>query len=187
MAMICWDRVGDHLVIGVFTEAEIDRLREYLWGLRDLLDERFADYTTDCLPGHQLGLPFPTSETTDRRLRAILRRRSVDGSQWQEPEVFRPLHKAIGRVLATLPDSGGLVELHSIDCALAWDRSLTDLWVAMAASVRGGDPVVESRVRFTTRWLRTIVRTLDEAATKAIEPVPQELADSISQVRTFWI
>jgi hypothetical protein len=187
MTMICWDRVGDHLVIGVFEEAEIDRLREYLWGLRDLLDERFTTYTKDCAPGHQLGVPFPTEETDDRRLRAILKRRSDDGSRWREPEVFRPLHKAIGRVLTTLPDSGGHVELHSIDCALAWDRSLTDLRVAMSASARGANPVLATRVRYTARWLRGILRTLDEAATKAIEPVPQHLADSISEVRTFWI
>ena len=185
--MICWDRVGDHLVLGLFDEAEINRLRDHLVGMRDLLDARFAEYTRDCLPGKKLGVPYPLVESGDRRLRAIMRRRVGEVGPWREPEVFRPLHKAITRVLTTLPDKGGLVQLHSADCAGAWARSLTDLRVAMAASARDGDPVVASRTRFTTRWLKSVVRTLNTTASKSIEPVPQDLVDSINQVRTFWI
>jgi len=185
--MICWDRVGDHLVLGFFDQAEVDRLRGYLVGLREVLDARFAEYTTDCPPGKKLGVAYPLAETGDRRLRAILRRRVGEVGPWREPEVFRPLHKAITRVLATLPDKGGLVQLHSIDCAGAWSRSLTDLRVAMSASAREAEPVLASRTRFTTRWLKSVVRTLDATATKEVQPVPQDLVDSINQVRTYWI
>src|SRR3954468_9678480 len=185
--MICWDRVGDHLVVGLFERTEIDRLRGYLVGMRELLDARFAEYTRDCAPGKQLGVSYPLAESPDRRLRAVMRRRVGEVGPWREPEVFRPLHKAISRVLTTLPDQGGLVQLHSADCASAWTRALTDLRVAMAASARDGDPVVASRTRFTTRWLKSVVRTLHTTASKAIEPVQQDLVDSINQVRTFWI
>src|SRR4051812_36739830 len=120
--MICWDRVGDHLVVGLFDQAEVDRLRDHLIGLRDLLDTRFAEYTRDCAPGRQLGVSYPLAESGDRRLRAIMRRRVGEVGPWREPEVFRPLHKAITRVLTTLPDKGGLVQLHSADYAAAWSR-----------------------------------------------------------------
>jgi hypothetical protein len=185
--MICWDRVGDHLVLGVFDQGEIDRLRGHLFGLREVLDARFAEYTEDCPPGKQLGVAYPLAESIDRRLRAIMRRRVGEVGPWREPEVLRPLHKAITRVLTTLPDKGGLVQLHSIDCASAWSRALTDLRVAMAAAAREADPVVASRSRYTTRWLKSVVRTLDTTARKETEPVPQYLVDSINQVRTYWI
>jgi hypothetical protein len=184
--MICWDRVGDHLVLGLFDKSEVDRLRGYLVELREVLDARFAEYTTDCPPGKQLGVAYPSAETGDRRLRAIMRRRVGEVGPWREPEVFRPLHKAITRVLATLPDKGGLVQLHSIDCAGAWSRALTDLRVAMSASAREAEPVLASRTRFTTRWLKSVVRTLNATAAKEVEPVPQHLVDSINQVRTYW-
>ena len=185
--MICWDRVGDHLVLGFFDQMEIDRLRGYLVGLREVLDARFAGYTRDCPPGKQLGVPYPLVESGDKRLRAIMRRRVGEVGPWREPEVFRPLHKAITRVLASLPDKGGLVQLHSTDCAAAWSRSLTDLRVAMSAAARDADPVLSSRTRFTTRWLKSVVRTLDTTANRPVEPVPQDLVDSINQVRTYWI
>ncbi|WNV82672.1 hypothetical protein [Umezawaea sp. Da 62-37] len=180
--MICWDRVGDHLVVGVFEQGEVGGLRRYLTGLRNLLDERFAGYSA-----WELGMPFPVSEAVDPRLRAILRRRSVGVSRWQEPEVLRPLREAVEAVLVTLPDRGGIVELRSVDVVVAWTRSLTDLRVAMSAAVRDGDPVVASRTRFTTRWLRSLVRTLDAASTKPAEVVPQNLVDSVNQVRAYWI
>jgi hypothetical protein len=184
--MICWDRVGDHLVLGLFDRAEIDRLRGHLVGMRELLDARFTEYTKDCAPGRQLGVPYPLVESGDPRLRAIMRRRVGEVGPWREPEVFRPLHKAITKVLVTLPEKGGLVQLHSADCAAAWSRSLTDLRVALSASARDGDPVVASRTRFTTRWLKSVVRTLNTATSKAAEPVPQDLVDGVNQVRTYW-
>ncbi|MET1071314.1 MAG: hypothetical protein ABWY11_01575 [Umezawaea sp.] len=180
--MICWDRVGDHLVLGVFEQGEIGRLHSFLTGLRDLLDDRFA-----CYSSRELGLPFPAAETTDPRLRAILRRRSSGVSRWQEPDVLRPLREAVDAVLSTLPERGGIVELRSVDAAVAWTRSLTDLGVAMSAAAREADPVVASRTRFTTRWLKSVVRTLDATSGKAAEAVPQELVDSVNQVRTYWI
>ncbi len=180
--MICWDRVGDHLVLGVFDRSEIEWLGDHLRELGDLLDARFSEYGDSTVDE----VPFPAATSNDPRLRAIRRHRS-GASSWQEHEVFRSLRNSTARVLATLPHQGGVVHLRAADCVLDWMRALTDLRLTIAVSARQADPTTASRQRSRCRWLKSVVRTLEATATKPAVAVDPDLVRSVNQVRSFWI
>jgi hypothetical protein len=176
--VICWDRRSDDLVIGTFVPGQIQFLREQLCGLRDLLDWRMRQYSTEYPLGDQLGMPLPQEPPDDDRLRAIIRYHWNDTEPewavlWWEPNLFGDLRVAIERVLATLPERGGVVQFDHVDQADAWAWALAALRIALAVTARlpealhgltpdDTDDEFERRVFRTICWLQYVVDTLYE-------------------------
>ncbi len=117
--MICWDRLGNDVVIGVLEADEPAGLRDLFTWARDLLNAR---------------IPDRAGSRTDPALRAILAMRGGrehgEPPHWADAEVFDTSHAMLELALTTIPDEGTVVLLPSFNHVFAWLWALTDLSAA---------------------------------------------------------
>jgi hypothetical protein len=182
--MICWDRVGNDMVIGVFEPGEVALLRRHLLKLREALEQRFAEYTMDLV----LGERRPDAMTDDPRLGELLAFRARDDEPdevrlWREPAVFGTSHHMIEMVLATLPTDKALVEIRSFEQVFAWLWALTDVRVALTptlAEFGGIEQENAGGILFTLEWLHAICHALRHVTFSETQPVAAAIANDIN-------
>lgn len=117
--VLCWDRLDD-LVIGYFDGFEIEVLRGYGENLLRLLDDRAATYHLVA------GVRVPRDTLEDLRLLALLRDElGTAEPDWAlthyEVSCFEQVARLVEEHLATLPLSGGVVQLSS-ESTCSWLR-----------------------------------------------------------------
>jgi hypothetical protein len=123
--MICWDRLGADVVIGVLEADEPSRLLELLDWARTLL----ATWTPedDATPTHSALLAI---------LAARRDREHGEPANWPEVEVFDTSHAMMTLALETIPSQGTVMTLPSFNHVFAWLWALTDLGAARARDAR---------------------------------------------------
>jgi hypothetical protein len=123
--MICWDRLGGDMVIGVLEAGEAPRLLELLDWARTLLATWTPD--ADAGPAHPALLAI-----------LAMRREREHGEpeSWPDDEVFDTAHAMMTLVLDTVPTEGAVVVLPSFNHVFAWLWALTDLAAARSRDAR---------------------------------------------------
>ncbi|MFI9005922.1 hypothetical protein ACIGNX_01655 [Actinosynnema sp. NPDC053489] len=170
--MICWDRVGDELVVGVFEPEEIAALRDYATLFKRLVEWRLATHEPVEVLGVRLGLSLPPAVVEDERLLAVLHRHlgaDADDHEllWWEPECLRTLADHLDVLQATLPPAGGvIVLLDDAAQAVAWIKAGRDITAAMAVVRDAGEPEVAERTAVTIAWLTELLDRLHDHATR---------------------
>jgi hypothetical protein len=184
---VCWDRAGDDL-IGVFSPHAVAWLRRQMSGYQQLLEWRYADYSSEDPTAEAISMPLADSFTQYPPLVAALREIIPDDEPepirlWWEPDVVRWLYAGTRVVLDSLPETGGVVVLRERHQIEAWQAAVPNMRVvfAVAAGVwpvpvgternRHTMPRVDpgrfERDRQLTHWLRRVVDSLIEVAQPA--------------------
>lgn len=170
--MICWDRVGDELVVGVFEQDEIALLREYATLFKRLVGQRLDSHEPVELLGVRVGLALPASVVEDERLLAVLRHHlgaDADDHElvWREPDCLRAVADRLDVVLATLPPEGsGVVVLDDVAQARAWLDAGRDVITVMGAVAGASGPDIAERTAVTVSWLAELLDRLYDHATR---------------------
>jgi hypothetical protein len=133
--MMCWDRQGRELLIGVFDDDEVSEIHHHFTGLRDLLLAHFADVESPhLLHDHSTG----QVTADDPRLTAVLSGRGCRDDQThprQRQAVLSTSLDMLDLALTTFPRTGNVVVLPSFKHVLAWLWSLTDVAADLAHDV----------------------------------------------------
>ncbi|MQA10896.1 MAG: hypothetical protein GEU98_20535 [Pseudonocardiaceae bacterium] len=150
--MLCWDRHGDQLVVGVFERRELDALRHYVEWLHRFTEVRARD-------------AGDADVADDARVRAIMADSYVDGLPADEAGV--DVHDLLADVaggcslmLDTLPTRGGVVELCTAQEVTGWHQGLC----GMAAVALGNAGLLAG----------------NEFRTEAIEPGHDQVLDFVA-------
>jgi hypothetical protein len=153
-----------------------------------LLEWRYTNYATEDPTANAIGVPLASGPAGYPPLVAALREIIPEDEPepvrlWWEPDVVRWLYAGTQVVLATLPESGGVVvlrERHEID---AWQSAVPNMRVVFAVA-SGVWPVPEGTEshrhsmpkldpdryqpdRALTQWLQQVVDSLTEIASPA--------------------
>ncbi|MET0235566.1 MAG: DUF2017 family protein [Kibdelosporangium sp.] len=184
---VCWDRVDGDL-IGVFSPHAVSWLRRQMTGYRELLEWRYTNYATDDPTASAIGVPLAAGPAEYPPLVAALREIIPEEEPepvrlWWEPDVVRWLYAGTEVVLATLPESGGVVVLRERHEIEAWQSAVPNMRVVFAVAsgvwpVPAGteqnrhsmprlDPDRYEPDRALTQWLRRVVDSLTEIASPA--------------------
>ncbi|WHT22928.1 DUF2017 family protein [Crossiella sp. CA-258035] len=173
--MIRWGRAGGRFV-GITQPQRIRWLHARLILLRELVDRRTAEYSTDYPLGDRLGLPMPCAPPADPAMATLLRTGLLDPDEppeiqlWHEPEFLAWLQDGITATLATLEDQYGLITVAvDPDAVRQWSSVLLNLRIAYAAArtpelLTAGelpDPSDDRRLAYAhAAWLWDAVNTL---------------------------
>ncbi|HEX6343465.1 hypothetical protein [Umezawaea sp.] len=133
--MICWDRLGDDVVIGVLEGGEPAALRDLFTRVRDLVAPEHAATSTD--------------PALARILQVRRAREHGEPPLWPDDEVFDTARTMLDLALSTIPDEGAVAVLPSFNHVFAWLWAITDV---TAASPRDA------------RWLGDVARALHATA-----------------------
>lgn len=184
---VCWDRFGDDL-IGVFSPHAVAWLRRQMTGYQQLLEWRYASYTTDDATAEAVGVPVADQPARYPPLVAALREIIPDDEPepirlWWEPDVVRWLYAGTRVVLDSLPKTGGVVVLRERHEIEAWQAAVPNMRVVFAVaagvwpvpagtednrhSMPTPDPGRFGHDRDLTRWLRRVVDGLTEISEPA--------------------
>jgi hypothetical protein len=185
---VCWDRVGDDL-IGVFSPHAVAWLRRQMTGYQQLLEWRYASYSTEDATAEAVGVPIAAQPTHYPPLVAALREIIPDDEPepvrlWWEPDVVRWLYAGTQVVLDSLPETGGVVVLKQRHQIEAWQAAVPNMRVVFAVAagvwpVPAGtelhrdtmpklDPDRFEPNRELTRWLQRVV----DGLTGLSQPAP---------------
>ncbi|GGU88110.1 hypothetical protein GCM10010178_92200 [Lentzea flava] len=154
-------------MVGVLSREEIAVLRSYAAGVVRLADYGLKSCTWIAGRSEESGLWVPAEPVHDTRIVAIVKGHLPEGSldwevAWHAPDCLTASAAAARRAAATLPESGGVVVLESIEDVAAWCRLIGDVLAALDPYAEGRPREVQDAAQRTSDWLEALRQGIDQ-------------------------